>query len=178
MNLKKILIYGAGAALILSVPMFGPSLVFGLRPEWMKAGEIVGYTAMLLCLTATFFAMREAQRESGGRLGFGRLLATGVAVAAVAGGVFGVLSALAMAAWGEAGVNALLAHYGQQVRDSGLTGTALEARLAELEAMRPMLRNRPLQGAIMAATVFLIGVAESLVGAFWLSRLSRRRAAP
>jgi hypothetical protein len=175
MNFKKILIYGAGAALILSVPMFGPGLVFGLRPEWMKVGEVVGYTAMLLCLTATFFAMRDAQREAGGTLGFGALLATGVAVAAVAGVLFGVLSALAMAAWGEAGVEALLAHYGQQARDSGLAGAALEARLTELLAMRPMLENRPLQGTIMAATVFLIGVAQSLVGAFWLSR---RRATP
>lgn len=169
--------YGVAAALLLSVPMFGPGLVFGLRPDWMKVGEIVGYTAMLLCMSATWLAMRDAQAQGGGTLRFGALLAIGVGVAAVAAVVFGVLSGLAMTAWGDAGVDALLQYYGQQVRETGASGEALARRLAELEAMRPMLSNRPLQGAIMGATVFVIGVAESLVGAAWLARRARLAAA-
>jgi hypothetical protein len=165
--------YGAAAALLLSVPMFGPSLVFGLRPDWMKAGEVIGYTSMLLCLSATYFAMRDAQARSAGALRFGALLAVGVGVSAVAALLFGVLSGLAMSVWGEAGVDALLQYYGQQARESGLAGAALDQRLAELEAMRPMLSNRPLQGAIMGATVFVVGVAESVIGALWLARRGR-----
>lgn len=44
------------------------------------------------------------------------------------------------------------------------------ARVAEIEAMREFFFNQPLQGAAMFATLFLIGLAESLVAAWWVTR--------
>ena len=60
--------------------------------------------------------------------------------------------------------------YGDQVRSSGASAEVIARQLQELELMRPMLNNHPLQGALMAATAFLIGVAESLLGAWLVSR--------
>ncbi len=51
------------------------------------------------------------------------------------------------------------------------------ARVAEVEAMRGFFFNRPLQGAVMFATLFLIGLAESLVAAWWVTRRRHRSAA-
>jgi hypothetical protein len=161
---------GALALLPMALLMFMPALLFGPRADWMAAGEVVGYSAMLLCMSATFFAMRDAQRESPAK-GFGALLAVGVGVSAVAALGFALLSWAFMAHLGEAGVSALMEHYSSQLRESGGT----PEQFAQLEAYRPMLRNSPLQGAVMGATVFVIGVLESLLGATWLVSASRRR---
>jgi len=161
--------YGLLAGLVLCLPMFGPYFIFGLQPEWMKIGEVVGYSAMLLCLSATFFAMR-AERDRGAAAGFGRLLGVGVGVSLVAGLLFGVATWVFYSLVGDELPEALFEFYALQIRDSGAGAAEIARRMQEMEAMRPLLYNRPLQGAVMAATVFLIGVVESVPGAWWLTR--------
>lgn len=169
----RMLGYGLVAGLVLCLPMFGPMLIFGVRPEWMKVGELVGYTAMVLCLSATWFAIRAEDRRCG-PLGFGRSLGIGVGVSAVAGICFGLATWLLFAAMGDALPDALMRYYLDQIASSGAGAEEIARRSAELESMRPMFYNRPLQGAVMAATVFVIGVAESLAAAWWFSRRARQ----
>lgn len=170
--MNTVLRYGLIAAAFVSLLLFAPYFLFGARPEWMKVGEIVGYTSMLLCLTATYFAMRRESERRGG-LGYGQALAVGVGVSAIAGVLFGLATWAFYAMAGDALPEALIAFYAQQVRDSGAAPALIDSQLKELDAMRPFFYNRPLQGAVMAATVFLIGVLESLVGAFFVSRRAR-----
>jgi hypothetical protein len=166
---KRVVYYGLLAGLVLCLPMFGPYFVFGLRPEWMKVSELVGYSAMLLCLSATFFAMR-AERQRGAAPGFSRLLGVGVGVSMVAGLLFGLATWVFYTLVGNQLPEALFEFYALQIRDSGASAEEIARRLREMEAMRPLLYNRPLQGAVMAATVFVIGVVESVPGAWWLAR--------
>lgn len=167
--MHAILRYGTIAAALITVLLFLPYFLFGARPEWMKMGEVVGYASMLLCLSATYFAMRaEARRR--GTIGYGSALAVGVGVSAVAGLLFGLATWVFYAMVGDALPEALIAFYQQQIRDSGAAQAAIDSQLEALEGMRPFFYNRPLQGAVMAATVFLIGVLESLIGAFFASR--------
>ena len=161
--------HGLIAGVAICILMFGPFLIFGAKPEWMKIGELVGYTSMLLCLSATWFAMRRESALQGG-LSFGRALFVGVGVSAVAGILFGIVTWIFFAAVGDALPEALMVFYGDQVRSSGASAEVIARQLQELELMRPMLHNHPLQGALMAATAFLIGVAESLLGAWLVSR--------
>ncbi|WP_257389095.1 DUF4199 domain-containing protein [Tahibacter caeni] len=167
--MNTVLRYGLAGGATISVLLFAPFFIFGARPEWMKVGEIVGYASMLLCLSATWFAMRrEAQRRGG--LGYGAALAIGVGVAAVAGLLFGLATWLFYSAVGDALPEALIAFYAEQIRQSGAAPAAVATQLRELEAMRPFFFDRPLQGGIMAATVFVLGVLESVVGAFFVAR--------
>lgn len=168
--------YGLISGALISVALFLPFFIFGAKPEWMKVGEIVGYTSMLLCLSATYFAMRQESQRRGG-IGYGAALATGVGVSAVAGVLFGLATWVFYAAVGDALPEAMIAFYGEQIRHSGATAAAIDSQLKELEAMRPFFFNRPLQGAVMAATVFVLGVFESLVGAWFASRRPRALAA-
>lgn len=164
---------GLISAALLCLLMFAPYFVFGARPEWMKIGEIVGYASMFLCLSATWFAMRtEAQRRGG--LGFGAALGVGAAVSAVAAVLFGLATWLFYSLAGDSLPEALIAFYTLQIRESGAAADVIAQQLKELEEMRPLFYNRPLQGLVMAATVFLIGILESLVGAFVVSRGARR----
>lgn len=166
--MNPMLRYGLLAGLLLCLPMFLPIFVFGPDPAWMRFGEAIGYTSMVLCLSATWFAMRREQRRRGPLI-YGQALAIGVGVSAVAGLVFGLATWLLYLAMGPALPEGILAFYAEQIRAAGDSPEQTAARLAELEAMRPMLFNLPLQAAVMAATVFLIGLVESLLWA-WLVR--------
>lgn len=161
--------YGVFAGVLLCLPMFGPLLLFGPKPEWMEIGEIVGYASMVLCLTATYFAMRR-QQSLHGPLTYGQALGTGVGVSAVAGCVFGVATWICFVAAGDQMPEALMQFYAQQINAAELSAEARQKQLDALEAMRPMLYNRPLQAAVMAATVFVIGVVVSLISAWMVVR--------
>jgi hypothetical protein len=161
---------GLVAGLLLSVLMFGPGLLFGAQPQWMQWGEIIGYTAMILCMTSTFFAMRRERERRGCSIAFGSALAVGTGVSAVGALVFGVATYLFYVIAGDALPQALLEFYEAKIRNSGGTSEEIAAALAEMEQMKPFLYNKPLQALVMFATVFLIGVGESVVGALLVRR--------
>jgi multisubunit Na+/H+ antiporter MnhB subunit len=165
--MNTLLRFGLLAGGLLCLPMFGPYLLFGLRPEWMKAGEIIGYSSMVLCMSATYFAMRREQGRRG-PLGYASLLTIGVGVSAVAGLVFGLATWIFYSAVGDALPEALLDFYLMQANDPALAPAESARRVAEIESMKPLFFNRPLQAAVMFATVFVIGVAMSLAAA-WLA---------
>ena len=161
--------YGLLAGGLLLIPMFGPWLLLGPNTTWMKIGEVVGYSAMVLCLSATWFAMRR-ERDLMGGIGYGRAFRIGLGVSAVAGLLFGLATWAFFLVAGDAVPQAMYEFYVQNVRDSGAPADAIAAQLAELERMRPMFFNYPLQALVMAATVFLIGTVESAIGAWFASR--------
>lgn len=160
--------YGLIAGGVLSVLMFAPALFFGPDPEWMRVSEILGYTAMVLCLTATFFAMR-AERNRRGSLHLGEAFKIGVGVALIAALLFGLATWVFYAVSGDALPEAIYQFYVRQVQESGKPPEAIAAQLAEMEKYKALFFNEPFQAAVMFATVFVIGVAESLLGA-WLVR--------
>lgn len=170
--MKPWLRYGLIAAVALSVLFFGPFFVFGARPEWMELAEVIGYGTMILCLSATYFAMRH-ERGRRGALRYGQAFAVGIGVSAVAAALFAVATYGFYGVVGDALPQAIYDMYVQQTREAGGSEAEIANQLAELERMRPMFFNYPLQAAVMAATVFLIGVVESAAGA-WFAR-SRRR---
>lgn len=153
---------GLLAGAIICVLMFAPIVFVGPDPAWMEVGEIFGYTSMVLAMSATYFAMR-AERRKRGTLGFGPAFRTGLAVSLVASVVFGLATWGFLAMMGDALPQALYEFY--KVKASGDP-----ARLAELESMKALLFNPALQGAVMFATVFVIGLIESLIGAWIVSR--------
>lgn len=166
--MNTMLRYGAIAAIVLSLLMFAPYFIFGTRPEWMEIGELVGYASMVLCLSATYFAMRR-ERERRGGLRYGQAFALGIGVSALAGLLFGIVTFAFYSLVGDALPEAIYEFYAYQIRDGGGSETEIARQLDELAEMRPLFFNRPLQAAVMLATVFLIGVVESAIGA-WLVR--------
>lgn len=168
--------YGLIAGVVLSVLMFAPYFIFGADPEWMRLGEIVGYTSMLLCLSATWFAMRRENARRG-PLRYGGALLVGVGVSAVAAVLFGLATWGFYAAAGDALPEALIAFYRLQIENSGAAAEQIAQQLQQLESMKSMFYNRPLQAAVMAATVFVIGVLQSLIWALLVTRGARRQAA-
>lgn len=162
--------WGLGSGFAVCAVMFGPSALFGPHPEWMSWGQIVGYSAMVLCMSATYFAMREDRARRGGRIGYGAALATGVGVALAASVLFGCGTSLFYLAWGDALPEAILAFYTDRITHSGMPQADIDRQLAEMASMRHLLFDPWLQGAVMAATLFPIGLLESLIGAALVRR--------
>ena len=163
---RPIVRYGLISGVLVTLLLWAPIVIFGPRPDYMKWGEVVGYTSMLLAMTATAFAMR-AERDRAGGIGFTRAFFVGCGVSAIAGVIFGAATWLFYAASGDALPQALYEFYRQNAAGN-------PQQLAELEANKAMFFNLPLQAAVMFATVFLIGVVESLLAALWFSRRPAR----
>ena len=153
---------GLLAGAVICVLMFAPILLVGPDPAWMEVGEIFGYTSMVLAMSATYFSMRSERRKRG-TLSFGAAFRIGVAVSLVASVVFGIATWGFLAMMGDTLPQAMVEFY--RAKASGDP-----AKLAELESMKALLFNPFLQGALMFATVLLIGLMESLIGAWIVSR--------
>lgn len=167
--MNVLLRYGAIAGGVLTVLMFAPYFLFGARPEWMQIAEIVGYASMVLCLSATYFAMRHERARSPARPGWSRVFGIGVGVSAVAAAIFAVATYAFYSLVGDALPQALYDFYVHKIRTSGAPAASVAAQLTELEGMKSLFYDKPLQAAVMFATVFVIGVVESALGA-WVVR--------
>lgn len=165
--------YGVIAGVVLAVLMFVPWLVYQPGPEWLKFGAALGYTLMALSLSAVYFAIRRDRLAHAGPYTFSRGLAVGTAVALMAGLVFGVATWLFFLTIGSDFLPMFWDHYMQSIAQSGLPPEEMARRREEMENMRGFFFNEAAQGAVMAATVFVIGVALSAISALVL----RRRAA-
>ena len=161
--------YGVIAGGVLAVLMFAPYFLFGAKPEWMTIAEIVGYGSMVLCLSATYFAMRHEQAQAATRPSYSRVFGIGVGVAAVAAALFAVATYVFYSVVGDSLPQALYDFYVHKIRASGGSPEAVARQLTELEGMKSMFYDKPLQAAVMFATVFVIGVVESALGA-WVVR--------
>lgn len=171
--LASIVRHGAAAGLFIAAVMFLPFLLFGRpSPEYLRLGEIIGYSAMVLALSAVWFAMRS-RRALNGSLGFSEGLGIGAGVSLVAALLFGLATWAFYAYSGDALPEEIYAFYQDQIHQSGADAASIAARLAELERMRPMFFDKTLQAGIMAATVFVIGLVLSVISAAALRRVPR-----
>lgn len=164
--MNRIVQYGLVAGVVMSLVLFGPFFIVGPDPDWAQRwGRAIGYTGMVLALTATFFAMRAERERAGGSIGFGRALGIGLGVSAVAALFFGLATWAFYAYVGDALPQKLYESYLAAARAAQGDAATVAAKVAEVEAMRGFFFNYPMQGAVMGATVFLIGAVESLIGA-------------
>lgn len=174
---SPILTYGLLAGVVVDALMFGPIVVFGERPGWLRYAEIVGYSAMALSMTLAYFAMRHERARRGGFLSFSRGLGVGVGVTAIASLLFGLATYAFYWIVGDRLPQKLWDRYVAQIRGSGADAASIARQLAEMEQMRSLFFSYAFQAALMFATLFLIGLAISLVSAALLRRPPPRTAA-
>ena len=83
--LRLIVRYGVIAGLVVGIPMFSLT-VFGRNEGLEKYGYLIGYTTMLIALSAIFVAIKKHRDTAlGGVIGFWPALGIGLAISFVAG---------------------------------------------------------------------------------------------
>jgi len=162
---RTILKYGTVAGLIVGVPLFAMTVGLGGHPQ-LPYGMALGYTIMLVALSAVFVAIkRHRDLDRGGVIGFWRALGLGLAISFVAS-LFYVAAweaALAVGHLDFAGTYAAAVIADEKAK--GVTGAALARLEAQMQGFRAEYAN-PLYRLPMTFTeIFPVGVLVSLISA-------------
>jgi hypothetical protein len=172
---RIILIYGGiGAVIVGSLMIAGmlswtPEQMAGSDEGSMDSGLIVGYLTQIVALTAVFLGIKHFRdRERGGVIKFLPAFLVGLGISAVAslGWVLSWEVVLASGFNYQAVMNEMTA---QQAASSGLTGAALEQKIAESQAFMKLYMENPLvRMPISFIEMFPVGVIISLISALLL----------
>lgn len=162
---RTILVYGAVAGVLVGVALFAMAVGWQAH-SGLPHSVVVGYTIMLVALSAVFAGIkRHRDQDLGGVIGFWRALGLGLGISIVAG-VFYIAAweaALAVTHWDFAADYAHSVIAAQQAK--GVTGAALAKLVAQMAEFRTEYAN-PLYRLSMSFTeIFPVGVLVSLVSA-------------
>lgn len=172
---KTVLTFGLIAGAILSVMML---ITIPLQDKInIDHGYIIGYTTMVLAFLLIYFGVRSYRDNvAGGAVGFGRALAIGTLITAVA-------SLCYVATWEVLYFNfehdfltKMQAHELDKARSSGASEEALAKKKAEMDKLAVMYENPVYNSAITFVEPLPVGLVFAFVTAGVLSRKKKRRA--
>jgi hypothetical protein len=162
---RTILKYGVIAGLIVGSFEYGTTVAFaGLPP--LKYGMVIGYTTMLIALSAVFVGIkRHRDVERGGVIGFWPALGVGLGISFIAG-LFYVAAWEAVQAtthmdFAGAYAQAVIA----QEKANGASAAALAKLSAEMATFKVQYANPLFRLPMTFIEIFPVGVLVSLVSA-------------
>jgi hypothetical protein len=162
---RTILKFGVIAGLIVGGFEFGTVVAFSGMPP-MKYGMVLGYTTMLIALSAVFVGIkRHRDVDRGGVIGFWPALGVGLGISFIAG-VFYVLAWEAVQAathmdFASDYARAVIA----QQQAQGASAEALAKLSAEMATFKLQYANPLFRLPMTFAEIFPVGVLVSLVSA-------------
>lgn len=170
---RTILLWGTVAGLIVGSILFGTTIAMADNPPPMGVGMAIGYTSMLIALSAIFVGVKRHRDEAlGGVIRFWPAFGMGLGISVVAG-VFYVLAWEAALAVTGLDYGAKFAeHFIAQRRAEGASAVELARITAEMKAFSVQYAD-PLYRMPMTFTeIFPVGVLVSLISAALLRRSS------
>lgn len=157
--LNAIFKWGSISGLIMVfVILIGNLLMGASSPENYGTSEIFGYTTMIVCLGIIYLGLNEA-RET--RVTLWQKIILGVGISAVAGAIFGIYNVIHTSYIDPAFIDNYFDYYISQLPMQ--SGPEFEAQLAELTSQKEMFSSPIMQFFVMASTVLLIGIPESII---------------
>ncbi len=166
---KTVLTFGLICGAILSAMMLA-TLPFVDRIGFDR-GEIIGYTSMVLAFLLVFFGVRSYRDNvAGGTIGFGRALAVGLLISAVASACYvltwEVIYFKIMPDFGQK----YQAHMLAKARQAGESEDAIARKKAEMDRFAELYRNPAINVAITFLEPLPVGLVVTLVSAGVLRR--------
>ncbi|HKP75520.1 MAG TPA: DUF4199 domain-containing protein [Longimicrobiaceae bacterium] len=170
---KTVWTFGLIAGAVLSVMML-LTLPFMHQIGYDQA-MVIGYTTMVLAFLMVFFGIRSYRDNvAGGTVGFGRALAVGALIVAIA-------SVCYVATWEvicfklEPDMLTEMTQFQEaHVRESGGTPEEVQRKLAEARRFAEMYKNPAVMAAFTLLEPLPVGLVIALVSAGILSRRRRR----
>ena len=162
--LRIVLFYGVVAGLVVTLPMLGYLALS--EPEISDHSAVLGYSIMLLALTAVFFGVKNYRdRAQGGVIGFMPALLMGLGISAVAGVLYVIGWEIYMAAtdytfaaaYGDAMVEA--------ARAKGASPEEVDRIAGEMAAFAEQYANPIFRVPVTFIEIFPVGVLVSLISA-------------
>ena len=139
-------------------------------------GMVIGYTTMVLAFLLVFFGVRSYRDNvGGGMVGFGRALAVGSLIAAIASACYVATWELIYFQLAPDYVTRMEAYMVEKARASGGSPEEVQQKVAETEKFLELYRNPAVNAAVTFLEPLPVGLVFALVSAGILSR--RRRSA-
>ena len=163
--LRTILKYGVIAGLIVGAFEIGTFTVFSGEPP-LKYGMLIGYTTMLIALSAVFMGIKKHRDvDRGGVIGFWPAFGLGVGMSFIAG-IFYVAAWEAVQAMSHMD---FASSYAKAIIESekakGASAAALAKLSADMEAFKIQYANPLFRLPMTFVEIFPVGVLVSLVSA-------------
>lgn len=169
--LANIARYGLVAGLLVGIIDFAMFVSMGDQPHHLQYGMLIGYSVMLMALSAVFLGIRR-QRDhvQGGVIRFWPAFGMGLAISFIAS-VFYVVAweasqAIAGGDFAAFYANTML----QQAQAEGKSASEIAAMSAELAQFKRDYANRMWRIPMIFAEIFPVGVLVSMVSAALLRR--------
>ena len=164
--IRKILLWGTVAGLIVGSILFGTTVAMADDPPSMGIGMAIGYTAMLIALSAIFVGVKRHRDEAlGGVIRFWPAFAMGLGISVVAG-VFYVLAwEAALAVTGMDYIGEYAKHQIEQRKAAGVSAAELAKYVAEMEGFKTQYANPLFRMPMTFTEIFPVGVLVSLITA-------------
>lgn len=162
--------YGLSGGLFMSI-MFALSVVIAGDPPNYTVMQAIGYISIILALLAVFLGIKSYRdRELGGVISFSKGFGVGVGIAAIASLILGLYT-FAHIAWLDPNFEENYSAWAiENVQTSDMSQVE---KAAEIENIQEMLKNTNspfMQGIIMYATVFVMGLLIALIAAAILKK--------
>ena len=162
---RTILKYGVIAGVVVGGFELATFVLFSGMPP-LKYGMVIGYTTMLIALSAVFVGIkRHRDRDRGGVIGFWRALGVGLGISFVAGlfyvAAWEVVQSMMHMDFASSYAKAIIASQ----KAKGASDEALAKLSAEMEAFKVQYANPLYRLPMTFAEIFPIGVLVSLISA-------------
>ena len=163
MSFRYVSIYGGlSGAVIIATLMVG--LTFGT--DSIFSSETFGYLVMLVAMSFIFVGIKRYRDvELGGVIRFGRALALGLGIAAMAALVYVIVWEIYLASTGYAFIDDYIASVIRSHEAAGLAGAALDAKRAELDALRDQYGQPWFRLPMTFLEIFPVGLLVALLSA-------------
>src|SRR5262245_19564681 len=125
---RIVLTFGLLSGAIMAALMFG-TLMF-IKNIGFDKGEIVGYTSMVLAFLLVFFGIRSYRENlGGGTVSFGRAFAVGILITLISTACYVIAWEIIYFKFAHDFIDQYSAHIVEQVRSSGASPEAVQAKL-------------------------------------------------
>jgi hypothetical protein len=162
--LRISLIYGSFAGLVVIAVLIAGLTV--LRGESFMSTEWFGYLTMIVALSAIFLGIKRHRDEAlGGVIRFLPALGLGLGIAVVAGVIYVAVWEIYLASSGYHFMDAYVAAVIAAKKARGVTGAALAAQIAQLDAMKAQYANPLFRLPMTFLEIFPVGVIIALISA-------------
>lgn len=162
---RKILIYGLIAGVVVGGALFGMMVLMSGGPP-LEYGELIGYSSMLIALSAVFVGVKRYRDEDrGGVIGFWPALGMGLAISLVASLCYTLAWEASLAVTHADFIGAYTAQVIAQKQAAGVSAAELAQFTAEMNAFKEQYANPLFRMLVTVSEILPVGVLVSLISA-------------
>ena len=173
---KTILTFGLISGVLSSLMMIA-TVPFMRRPDF-DHGYVLGYTAIVLALSLTFFGVRSYRDKVGnGHITFGRAFLVGLAITVISCMFYVVTWEIIYFNFMPDFMDKYGAHVLAKMQASGASAAAIQQKSEELNNLKVLYKNPFINAAMTFLEPFPVGLVITLLSAAVLRKKEPARAA-